>query len=70
MSILTPKSTLTPAALRQLPLPLLADEPPRSPPLPVLGSLAARRVWKTLSREQQRTVRQTWLRVLREVVHE
>jgi hypothetical protein len=64
------KTTLSPAALRQLPLPLLADEPPRSPPLPKLCSVATRQVWKTLSRAQQQQLRQTWLRVLREVVHE
>jgi hypothetical protein len=70
MSILNSKATPTPDALRQLALPLPADEPPCSPPLPVLCSLPARRIWKTLSRAQQRKVRQTWLHVLREVVHE
>jgi hypothetical protein len=70
MSTRPPKTTLTPAPLRQLPLPLPDDAPPSTPPLQALYSLPARRVWKTLSRAQQRAVRQAWLRVLREVVHE
>jgi hypothetical protein len=70
MSTLPSKTTLTPAPLRQLPLPLPDDAPPSSPPLRALCSLPARRVWKTLSRAQQRKVRQTWLGVLREVVDE
>jgi hypothetical protein len=70
MSILNPKTTLTPAPLRQLPLPLPDDGPPSSPPLRTLSSLPPRRIWKTLSHEQQCKVRQTWLRVLEEVVDE
>ncbi len=68
MSTLSPKTTPTP--LRQLPLPLPGDGPPSSPPLPALCRLPAHRVWKTLSLAQQQHLRQTWLRVLREVVHE
>ena len=68
MSTLSPKTTLTP--LRQLVLPLPDDGPPSSPPLPALCRLPAHGVWKTLSRAQQRHLRQTWLCVLREVIHE
>lgn len=67
---LPPKTTQPPALLHQLRLPLPDDEPPRSPPLPTLCSLPAHRVWKTLSQAQHRKVRQTWLRVLGEVIHE
>jgi hypothetical protein len=70
MSTLSPQTTPTRPPLRQLPLPLPDDGPPHSPPLPTLGHLPAHRVWKTLSRAQQQHLRQTWLRVLREVVHE
>ena len=70
MSTLRPKTTQTPPPLRQLPLPLPENGPPPLLPLPVLCSLPPHRVWKTLSRAQQRHLRQTWLRVLREAVHE
>jgi hypothetical protein len=69
MSTLNPKTSLTPIPLRQLPVPLPDDGPPSSPPLRTLYSLPARRIWKTLSREQQRKVRQTWLHMLEEVTH-
>jgi hypothetical protein len=71
----TPRSKTVPTPpprLRQLVLPLPDDDAlsRRPPPLALVPSLPANRVWKTLSPAQQRTVCQVWLRVLEEVVHD
>ena len=50
-------------------LPLLSVLPPTlSPPLPVPLWTRPEQVWVSLSPEVRRQIRQTWLRVLREVI--
>jgi hypothetical protein len=57
-----------PTLPRQLALPLDPD-PPRPQPPPPLGPVAPpARVWAGLSPATRAGVRQTWLRVLREVL--
>jgi hypothetical protein len=53
---------------RQLPLPYALPTALPTPPPPVPCWTRPEQVWRSLSPEVQQQIRQTWLRVLREVI--